>query len=61
MKRIKTLDFIAILLITGGITLLDFDNLSFQDNLNAYIQLTFGALVMIYVLYRRGQASRKDS
>lgn len=58
MTKIKTLDFIAILFLTSGITYLDFDQLSFQDNIKAYIQIVLGSIMMVYILYKRGKASK---
>lgn len=60
MKKIKTLDLVAILFLTFGITYLDFDNPSFQENTKAYIQIIIGAVLIIYVLYKRGQASKAE-
>ncbi|WP_107038595.1 hypothetical protein [Brumimicrobium mesophilum] len=61
MKKLKTIDFIAILFLTFGITYLDFDNLTFEDNIKAYIQIIIGAIMMIYILYKRGQASKAEN
>ena len=60
MKKLKTLDFIAILFLTFGITYLDFDNLSFEDNVKAYIQIIIGAILIIFILFKRGQASKTE-
>ena len=61
MKKLKTLDFVAILFLTFGITYLDFDNLSFEDNIKAYIQIFIGAIMLIYILFKRGQASKAEN
>lgn len=61
MKKLKTLDFVAILFLTFGITYLDFDNLTLEDNIKAYIQIFIGAVLMIYILYKRGQESKANN
>lgn len=60
MKKFGIIELSAILLMTFGITYLDFDNLNFQDNYKAYIQLMIGGILILYILYKRSQANKRE-
>lgn len=47
--------FLAILFLIFGITYLDFDNLSFSDNIRPYLMLGIGVIVIIYWLITRSE------
>lgn len=54
MKKGHALSFTAMLLLTFGITDLDFSNPGFGDNFKAYIFIITGSILMIFnVVYWR--------
>lgn len=52
--------FIAILLMTFGITYLDFENLNFEDNYKAYSMLILGVLLLIFIVLGSIKSKRAE-
>ena len=53
MKTNISIAMITILFFTFGITYLDFENLSFSDNIRPYTLLTLGIIAFIYLIIRK--------
>lgn len=52
--------FIAILLMTFGITYLDFENLNFEDNYKAYNMLILEVLLLIFIVLGSIKSKRAE-
>ncbi|HEY9115770.1 MAG TPA: hypothetical protein VIN10_13810 [Bacteroidales bacterium] len=52
-KIISTISLLAVLFMTFGITFLDFDNLSIENNVRPYLMLVLGLVSILYFLYVR--------
>jgi|GEM_PF-1220444 len=46
---IKTIGLLAVLLLTFGITYLDFEDLSFQNNIRPYLEIGLGIISVAYL------------
>jgi hypothetical protein len=49
-KSGKAIGFLAIVFLTFGITYLNFDDLSFSENIRPYIMLLVGIITLVYWL-----------
>lgn len=60
MKNKNAIKLIGVLLITGGITLLDFENPAFEPNSKAYFMLIGGLVVLIFGFLRKSPKGSSD-
>lgn len=60
MKPNKTIAYVAIIILTFGITGINFENLHFADNVKAYFFLVIGFLILGYYMYRKKQAAEQS-
>jgi hypothetical protein len=52
MKKIKLLQMLGILLITFGITFLNFEDFSFKANIRAYASIILGIIMTLVEFYQ---------
>jgi hypothetical protein len=50
-KLFKAVAFLALLLMTFGITYLDFEDLSLKNNIRPYLEIIFGLISGVYLIY----------
>lgn len=55
-KSNKTIGFLAVILLTFGITYLNFENLSSSENVKPYLMLAIGIATLVYWFKTRSQA-----